>query len=145
MEQIRMGEPQDGSIGRGIVVLVVSFFTMPFKTLRIAASTLRDVGSKGKLDTGSTSIPHLTWLLAAGYLLISLIIIVVIAASVLWAAGSFVSSIRYSPAQAMGGLILYPLGGVLAAVLVDWSLSVSLELLALFIEMGNNVKKIASR
>ncbi len=92
---------QEGAIIKGFLILMGSFFTMPIKTLKITAQELREVGSKGKIDTGSTNIPHLTWLEIAGHLVISITVIVIVVAGLLMGLMSL-KDIRYSAASAFG-------------------------------------------
>ena len=63
---------------KGFFVLVVSFFTMPLKTLRLTVHQLREVGAAGTLGLGTTTLPHLTWLRVAGNFILSVIILVIL-------------------------------------------------------------------
>jgi hypothetical protein len=135
---------QEGSPVAGFFILIAAFFSMPIKTLKITIQELREVGNKGKLDVAATDIPHLTWLHIAGHLFISIIVVVIVVLGILGGLYSL-KGIRYSPTGAIGGLILYPLGGAFAAILADWFMAIGLELLGLWSGMANDIKKISQR
>lgn len=134
---------QGGSSVAGLFILIGAFFSMPVKTLKITLQELREVSNKGKFDVTATDIPHLTWLHVAGHLLISIIVVVIVVSGILWGLYSL-KDIRVSAKVALGGLFLYPVGGVIAAILADWFMAISLELLGLLAGMANDIKKIRS-
>lgn len=134
---------QEGSPVAGFFILIAAFFSMPVKTLKITIQELRMVSNKG-LDVAATDIPHLTWLHVAGHLFISIIVVVIVVLGILWGLYSL-KNIRYSPTSAIGGLILYPVGGAFAAILADWFMAIGLELLGLWSGMANDIKKISQR
>lgn len=135
---------QEGSPVAGFFILIAAFFSMPIKTLKITIQELREVSYKGKLDVAATDIPHLTWLHVAGRLFISIIVVLIVVLGILGGLYSL-KDIRYSATSAIGGLILYPIGGAFAAILVDWFMAIGLELLGLWAGMANDLKKISQR
>ena len=129
---------------KGVFVLIVSFFTMPARTVRIAGRMLRDVGARGAFDTESSDVPHLTWLQTSGVVLTVLAMI----GSALFALGmavSALSDIGDDAASALGSFVLYLVGGALGVVAVNWVMMWGIEILGLAINNSNNLKKIASR
>ncbi len=135
---------QEGSPVAGFFILIAAFFSMPVRTLKITIQELREVSNKGKLDMAATDIPHLTWLHVAGHLFISIMVVVIVVLGILFGLYSL-KDIRHSPTGAIGGLILYPIGGAFAAILADWFMAIGLELLGLWAGMANDIKKISQR
>lgn len=132
---------QEGSPVAGFFILIAAFFSMPVKTLKITIQELREISNKG-LDVAATDIPHLTWLHVAGRLFISIIVVVIVVLGILGGLYSL-KDIRYSTTSAIGGLILYPVGGVFAAILADWFMAIGLELLGLLSGIANDIRKMS--
>lgn len=128
----------------GFFLLLASFFTMPLKTLQITALQLREIGGKGKLDIKATEIPHLTWLGIAGHLLASIVVILIVAIGLIKGLASL-KHLKYSAGDALGGLIVNTIGGVFLAIIADWVIMISLELLLLWVGIANDIKKIAHK
>lgn len=135
-------QAESGGAIKGFFILIVSFFTMPIKTLKITLAQLREIGSKGKLDVESTEIPHLTWLGVAGHFLASIAIILIITASILMGLGSLLD-LKDSFFKAILGLIFKPIGGVFLAIIADWIIMFSLELILLWVGIANDIRKMA--
>lgn len=132
----------EGGAIKGFFLMVLYFFTMPLNTLRLTKTSLRDVGAKGALDVGHTSVPHLTWLVVASNLVASIVIIVIL----LWGVGKGLMSLgdfKYSAKDALLGLVGYPLGGLIGAAIADWAIMIGIELLSLMVNISNDVRKIA--
>jgi len=135
--------PDSGAF-KGFFILFVSFFTMPLKTLKLTAAQLREVGAKGALDVKHTTIPHLTWLAVASKVLASISIVL----AILWGASKGVMSLgdmQYDAKGALLGLVMYPIGGILAAALLDWFIMVLFEMLALTVNIANDIRRIADQ
>lgn len=131
----------EGGAIKGFFLMVLYFFTMPLKTLRLTRTSLRDVGARGALDVGHTSVPHLTWLVVASNLMASIVIVVIL----LWGISKGLMSLgdfKYSAKDALLGLIGYPLGGLLSAAIADWVIMIGIELLSLIVNISNDVRKI---
>lgn len=129
---------------KGFVILVVSFFTMPLKTLRLTVHQLREVGAAGTLGVGTTSLPHLSWLRVAGNFVISAVIVGILIAG-LYQGLMSLGQLKYSATAAIGGLIWKPLAALLLAVAADWIVGFVLELLGTLVVISNDVRAIASR
>lgn len=131
----------EGGAIKGFFLMILYFFTMPLKTLRLTKTSLQAVGAKGALDVGHTSVPHLTWLVVASNLVASLVII----GFILWGVGKGIMSLgdfKYSAKDALSGLIGYPLAGLLFAAIADWVIMIGIELLSLMVNISNDVRKI---
>lgn len=134
---------QSGAI-KGFFVLVVSFFTMPLKTLRLTVHQLREVGAAGTLGLGTTRLPHLSWLRVAGNFVLSTVIVVILLVG-LYQGVMSLGALKYSASSAIGGLIWKPLAALMVAVLADWVIGFFLELLGILEEIANDVRSIAVR
>jgi predicted nucleic acid-binding Zn ribbon protein len=134
----------EGGAIMGFFLLLASFFTMPIKTLKITVIQLREIGSKGKLDTEATEIPHLTWLGIAGHLLASITVILIVIIGVFRGFASL-EYLRYSVSDALGGLLVNIIGGVFLAIIADWLIMIVLELLLLWVGIANGIKKMAHK
>lgn len=134
---------QSGAI-KGFFVLIVSFFTMPLKTLRLTVHQLREVGAAGTLGLGATTLPHLSWLRVAGNFVVSVVIVGVLLFG-LYQGVMSLGQLKYSATSAIGGLVGYPLLALLGAVAVDWVIGFGLELLGIMVVISNDVRTIANR
>lgn len=63
---------QTGSPFKSFLILLVSFFIMPWKTINATLQQLRELGNRGKIEIGETDGPHLTYLGAAGQFIVSI-------------------------------------------------------------------------
>jgi hypothetical protein len=129
---------------KGLFVLVVSFFTMPLKTLRLTVHQLREVGAAGTLGLGTTRLPHLTWLRVAGNFILSVIIVVILLIG-LYQGVMSLKQLKYSATAAIGGFVWKPIAALFVAVLADWIIGFVLELLGILEEIANDVRAIAAR
>jgi hypothetical protein len=118
----------------GFLILLLSWFTMPFKTLKVTAAQLKEVGGKGKLDVAHTEIPHLTWLGVAGRVVASIVVIVVII-------GGIITGLT----QGGIAIIAAPVGGFLLAMALDWLIMIFIEMISLLASIANDVKKVADK
>lgn len=118
----------------GFLILILSYFAMPFKTMKVTIAQLKEVGSKGKLDVAATDIPHLTWLAVAGHVSASIVVVIIIIAGIVVGLDK-------------GGLAIIgaSLGGFILAMAVDWMLMVAIELITLLAGIANDIKKIAQK
>ena len=131
------------SIARGFFILLVSWFTMPLKTLRLTAQLLREVGRKGALDI-SSDLPHLTWMRVAGSTVASAGIFVILIGGVLGAFASL-GQMRDSATSALGGFIGIPILAILLAVAWDWFIMWLVEFNGLWTGIANDIKTVADR
>jgi hypothetical protein len=129
---------------KGFFVLVVSFFTMPLKTLRLTVHQLREVGAAGTLGLGTTRLPHLTWLRVAGNFILSVIILVILLIG-LYQGVMSLKQLKYSTTAAIGGFVWKPIAALFVAVIADWIIGFVLELLGILEEIANDVRAIAAR
>lgn len=132
----------EGGAFKGFLILLLSFFTMPLKTLKLTGVQLREVGAKGALDVKHTTIPHLTWLAVASKMLASIAIVL----AILWGLSKGVMSLgdmKYNAKDALLGLVMYPIGGILIAAALDWLIMIWFELLALMVNIANDIRRIA--
>lgn len=136
-------KPQ-GSAGKGFFILLLSFFTMPLKTLKMTIQQLKELGEKGSLDVKETEIPHLTWLGIAGNFVASLVIVLIVVSGVVTGLWSL-RHLDYEVEKAFFGLIIYPIGGVFFAILANWAIMLWLEILLLLVYISNDIKKIANK
>jgi hypothetical protein len=134
---------QSGAV-KGVLVLFISFFTMPLKTLRLTVHQLREVGAAGTLGLGSTTLPHLSWLRVAGNFVVSVVIVGVLAFG-LYQGVMSLGQLKYSASAAIGGLIWKPLAALFVAVAADWVIGFMLELLGIMVVISNDVRTIANR
>lgn len=126
---------------KGFFILLVSFFVMPLKTLRLTVQQLRAIGSRGALDVESTDVPHLTWLKTAGNLIASIVGVICVVSGIGMGLASL-GDFRYSAGSAIGGLIGYPIAGVLLAIVADWLIMFWLELMQLWVNIANDIKQM---
>lgn len=135
--------PEDGAV-KGLLVLLASFFAMPLKTFRITIAGLREIGGKGRLDLGETSMPHLTWLQVAGYLVVTIIVGLILLTGIL--RGLYdLRYISHSFGDAVKGFLGNVFFGAFFAVLADWFMMVWLELLTIGIGIANDIKKLVQK
>ena len=133
----------ESSAVKGLIILAVSFFTMPLRTVKIMMKLLREVGAQGAFDTEASDVPHLTWSVTAGVVLV-VIVMFGVGLVGLYTAFSGLEQIRYDAARAIGSLLIGLIGTPLAMVAVNWALMLLIETLTLTISIANNVKKLAS-
>jgi hypothetical protein len=124
----------ESSAFQGLVVLFVSFFTMPLRTLKIMARMLREVGERGALDTESSSVPHLTWIQTAGTVLVVVAMF-----------GAGLSCLVAGIAGGGAAFVPMLLAAPLAMIAVNWVGMAAIETLGLSVDVANNIKKLASR
>lgn len=134
---------QSGAV-KGFFVLVVSFFTMPLKTLRLTVHQLREVGAAGTLGLGSTTLPHLSWLRVAGNFVVSVVIVGLLAYG-LYEAISALGQLKYSVKDALTNSIAALVYAFLKAIAADWVLGFGLELLGTLVVISNDVRSIATK
>jgi hypothetical protein len=133
-----------GGAIKGFFLLIVSFFTMPIKTLKITVAQLREIGGKGKLDIETTEIPHLTWLGVAGNFVASICIVLFIVAGIIRGLNAIFDP-GYSTSESILWLFLNPIGGVFSAIIIDWLIMFWLEILTLWVGIANDIKKLAHK
>lgn len=129
---------------KGFFLLLLSFFTMPINTLKITAILLKEIGNEGKFDIRATEIPHLTWLSIAGRFLASIIVVSIFTIGVLKGLMSL-RHLHQSVGDAIGGLLVSIIGGVFFAIIANWVIMISLELLLLWVGIANDIKRIGSK
>jgi hypothetical protein len=133
-----------GSAFAGFFWLIATFFTMPLKTIKLTLMELREIGGGKRFEFESTEIPHLTWLSVAGHLIATITIFIIILIG-FWSGIKNLGNEFRPLSERLGYLILYPIGGLLAALAANWILMLILELLTMSIGMVNNVRKIAQK
>ncbi len=133
---------QSGAL-KGVVVLVVSFFTMPIRTVRIMTGMLREVGSRGAFDTETSDVPHTSWLLTAGVVLVVVAMFVALGVF-LYQAIDELPRIRRDASRALGGFVVNLALGIAAFIGTNWVGMLVLEQISLVVGIANNVKKIAN-
>ena len=129
---------------KGFFVLVVSFFTMPLKTLRLTVHQLREVGGAGTLRLGATTLPHLSWLRVAGNLVASIAIVGILAFG-LYEAVAALGQMKYSVKDALMGSVWALVSASFKAIAADWVIGFVLELLGTLVVISNDVRSIATR
>lgn len=134
---------QSGAV-KGFLVLVVSFFTMPLKTLRLTVQQLREVGAAGTLGLGTTTLPHMSWLRVAGNFVVSIAIVGILAYG-LYEAVSALGQIKYSVKEALMGSVWALVSAVFKAIAADWVIGFVLEFLGILVVISNDVRSIATR
>jgi hypothetical protein len=134
---------QSGAV-KGFFVLVVSFFTMPLKTLRLTIQQLREVGGAGTLGLGNTTLPHLSWLRVAGNLVASIAIVGILAYG-LYEAVSALGQMKHSVKDALMGSVWALVAAFFKAIAADWVIGFVLELLGTLVVISNDVRAIAAR
>lgn len=128
----------ESSAFKGLLVLAVSFFTMPIRTVKIMGRMLREVGERGAFDTESSSVPHLTWIQTAG---VVLVVLGMVGAGL----GCILSGLVAMAAGSAGTFVLMLLAAPFAMVGVNWAGMWVIETLGLAVDIANNIKKLASR
>lgn len=141
---LRAGAAQLAQSGvvKGFFVLWGAWFMMPFKTLRITAQQLREIGGGG-LDVAN-DIPHLTWVRVAGGTVASIAVLLILAAGIIKALAGL-GNIGSNTGGALLGLIGYPSGALLIAIVMDWFVMMGTEMLGLWVGISQNIKKLAAR
>jgi hypothetical protein len=124
----------ESSALRGLIVLIVSFFTMPLRTLKIMSRMLREVGERGAFDTESSSVPHLTWIQTAGTVLVVIAMF-----------GVGLGCLVTGAAAGGGSFALMLLAAPFAMIGVNWVGMAAIETLGLSVDIANNIKKLAAR
>jgi hypothetical protein len=129
-----LGAIGESSAFRGLLVLIVSFFTMPLRTLKIMSSMLRSVGERGAFDTESSSVPHLTWIQSAGTVLVVVAMF-----------GAGLTCLVAGIAGGGASFVLMLFAAPFAMIAVNWVGMAAIETLGLSVDIANNIKKLASR
>jgi len=132
----------EGGAVKGFFLLLLFFFTMPLKTLKLTLKDLREVGGNKKLDIESTEMPHLTWLSIAGHVIVSIVICLIILVGIYQGFKWFDKDYFI---DSLGRCIGYILAGFVGAIIANWVLMIFLELLTISIGIANNIKKIAQK
>lgn len=138
------GSVSAGNAFKGFILLLVSWFTMPLRTLKITLVQLRELGGKGSLDVKDTETPHLRWLGIAYNFLSSLVIVCILIIGALKGIDSL-KAWEYSKQDAIKGFILSPIIGVFVAIAADWLIMIWLEILLLMVYIAKDIKKIANK
>lgn len=138
------GAVSTGSAFKGFIILLLSWFTMPLRTLKITLVQLRELGGKGSLDVEDTETPHLTWMGIAGHFFSSIVIVLILIGGVVTGILSL-KAWDYSKQTAIGGLIASPIIGVFAAIAADWLIMIWLEILLLMVYIAKDIKKMANK
>jgi len=128
---------------KGLLVLAVSYFTMPVRTVKLMMKMLREVGTQGAIDTESSDVPHLSWAVTAGVVFVVAAMGVAGVFGVVYVFSGFRQS--YDVMGALGTILVRLIGSMLGIVAVNWVLMVLVEGLSLTISMANNIKKMADR
>jgi hypothetical protein len=134
---------QSGAV-KGFFVLVVSFFTMPLKTLRLTLHQLREVGKAGTLGLGTTTLPHMSWLRVAGNFVVSVAIVGILVYG-LYEAIAALGQLKYSVKDALTSSIWALVSAIFKAIAADWVIGFVLELLGVAVAISNDVRSIATR
>ena len=129
----------------GLGLLVLSFFTMPLKTFKLTLVQLKEIGGKGKLNVEATEVPHLTWLEVTAHVIASIVVIGIIIYFIIRGFNSFGELLEDSVSDAVKELISNILTGIFFAIVADWAIMLTLELISLGIIVANNIKKIAEK
>lgn len=141
---LRAGAAQIAQSGviKGFFVLWGAWFTMPFKTLRITARQLREIGGGGL--SVANDIPHLTWVRTAGGTVASIAVLAALAGGLIKGLVGL-GDMRWNTSGALLGLIGYPLAGLLLAIVLDWFVMLGTEMLGLWVGISQNIKALAAR
>ncbi len=119
----------------GFVVIVISFFTLPFQFLRRSWTELSEVGERRSVaEQEDEQLPQLNWLLVAGRMVIAIAAILLYVFIILSAAFS----------ESTSALVLAILFGWLVSVVVIWVNGLLLELISLQIVLVQNTREILS-
>jgi len=119
----------------GFVVVLISFFTLPFRFIQQSWSELSEIGRKKTVELeGAEELPLLSWLIVLGRALISIGAILIYIFLIIAAAASGDNS--------GGAVVLAIIFGPLASILFIWYLGVVLELLSLMIVLARNTRRI---
>ena len=125
---------------KGLLIVIVSFFTLPIRFIRQTFEALAQIGAQGSVTpTGEERIPFLNWLLASGrvvLLLIGALQIVITPFLSGWQSRGFFGTSEFSFSSFLGGIVL----GAIWAFLTIWWGAVLLELLSLAILLVNNTR-----
>jgi len=121
----------DGIVG--FVVVLISFFTLPFRFVRQSWDELSEIGRrKSVVISGAEELPLLNWLLVLGRALISLgavllYIFIIIAAATSNSGAAIIFAIIFGP---------------LLSILMIWFYGALLELISLQIVLVRNSRQI---
>ena len=123
----------DGIVG--FIIVLISFFTLPFRFIRQSWSELSEIGRKKSVTLeGAEELPLLNWLLVLGRALISIGAILIYIFLIIVAAASDDDS--------GAAIILAIIFGPLLSIGFIWFYGVFLELLSLQIVLVRNSRKI---
>lgn len=122
------------SVPKGCLVLCLSFFGMPFKTLRLAGKFLREISRKGALETESDA-PHLMWFATAIPVVASGVFILTMVSVVLFA-------LKGSGVPFLGDInpVFALIVGYLYAVFLDWGLMLFAEAFILLVRGSRDLR-----
>jgi hypothetical protein len=121
----------DGIVG--FIIVLISFFTLPFRFIRQIWSELSEIGRKKSVTLeGAEELPLLNWLLVLGRALISIGAILAYIFLIIAAAAS----------DSGGAIVLAIIFGPLLSIVIIWFYGVFLELLSLQIVLVRNSRKI---
>ena len=118
----------------GFVVVLISFFTPPFRFIRRSWSELSEIGRKRTVEVeGAEEVPLLNWLLVLGRALITIGAVLIYVILIIASAASDDSG---------GAVILAIIFGPLASIAFIWVYGAILELLSLQILLVRNTRQI---
>ena len=123
----------DGIVG--FIIVLISFFTLPFRFIRQSWSELSEIGRNRSVELeGAEELPLLNWLLVLGRALISIGAILIYIFLIILAAASGDDS--------GGAIVLTIIFGPLLSILFIWFYGVLIELLSLQIVLVRNSRRI---
>lgn len=129
------------SIFRGLLTLFVSFFMMPFKTMRLAGRMLREIGEKDALDE-KTDHPHLTWITTVLPVIATIVFFGIMLFGTLAAIGKGFLSNSFSEKVSVPESIGLIIGSYLIAIIADWVIMLFGELLTRGVQQSRNVRTL---
>ncbi|MBI2862625.1 MAG: hypothetical protein HYX89_07385 [Chloroflexi bacterium] len=118
---------------RGVWIVIVSFFVLPWRFLQDTSRMLGEIGRAGSFaDTSGEQNPFLSWFAVAGKLAISI-------SALLWLVGVIIAGIG----QGVGGFVLSLIVGLVGAFVGIWLLALWRELVLLVFYIDRNTRKAA--
>jgi hypothetical protein len=118
----------------GFIVVLISFFTLPFKFMARSHRELSEIGRRGKVEVDDLEeLPLLTWLLVLGRCLVSIGAVLTYLFLILAASAS---DSENSSAAVVAAIIFGPL----ASIAVIWFYGLLLEFISLQVVVARNTR-----
>ena len=128
----------------GLWLLIITFFKMPVIVWKGTKTQLEALAEQEEFDIEATGSPCMTWIAFSGKAFISVLNLIIIVVAVVSGIYNLFDGIfgGIGFATGLGRMIIYPVLGYLATVVVTWALSYWFELIMLGINVANDIRAL---